>query len=124
MLQAGDRVPHFEITTLDGARVSYADVWQRKNLLLVLLPDAESTDSSTFVSRLTDRISGPSASDTEFIISRDSVPGVPRPGVVVADRWSEVFFVASLDAVPNPDELVEWLRHVQSQCPECQGEAR
>ena len=30
----------------------------------------------------------------------------------------------SAAGLPGPDELIEWLRYVQMQCPECQGEAR
>ena len=38
MLQRGDSVPVFEVTTVDGEPFSYSSIWQRKNLLLLTLP--------------------------------------------------------------------------------------
>jgi hypothetical protein len=52
---------------------------------------------------------------------------VPSPGVVVADRWGEVYYVQEADraaALPPPAELIDWLRFVRDECPECQGETR
>lgn len=47
--------------------------------------------------------------------------------VLIADQWGEVFFThaGSPDAhdFPSPAEVVEWLRFMAIQCPECQGEA-
>ena len=67
------------------------------------------------------------AHDTECVITREQVEGVPCPGVITADRWGEICFVAeagTIAALPPVAELVEWLHYVQIQCPECQGEAR
>jgi hypothetical protein len=30
-------VPHFEVTTVDGQHVRYDDIWQRRNLVLVVV---------------------------------------------------------------------------------------
>lgn len=52
--------------------------------------------------------------------------GVPRPGVVIADQWGEVFAVEAAGgdhAFPPAVEVVSWLRFLAIQCPECQGEA-
>jgi RNA polymerase subunit RPABC4/transcription elongation factor Spt4 len=47
--------------------------------------------------------------------------------MLIADQWGEIFFVhrgePGSHAFPAPDEVVEWLRFVAIQCPECQGEA-
>lgn len=50
------------------------------------------------------------------------------PGsLVIADQWGEVFHVhdgvPGEHAFPGPPEVVEWMRFVAIQCPECQGEA-
>lgn len=48
----------------DGTPVRCDDIWQRKNLLSVSLPDEDP---------------------------------VPSPGIVVADRWGEVYYVQEVD---------------------------
>ena len=126
MLQAHDLVPHFNVAVLSGERFAYAEIWQRKNLVLILLPQSEATAGATYVSRLTVQISKLNGNDTALVITRDRVPGLPSPGVVVADRWGEIQYVADasgVDDLPSPQELIEWLQYVQSQCPECEGEA-
>lgn len=126
MLQPGDLLPHFEIRNLDGDVVAYSRIWQRKNLVLVTLPASGSENAFTdYVSRLTAQMPACGA-DTACVMTRDSVPGVPCPGVIIADRWGEILHVAagpSVAELPSPHEIVEWIEFVQRQCPECQGEA-
>jgi len=65
--------------------------------------------------------------NSECVITRDRVPGVPCPSAVVADRWGEVVYVATASDVadlPSAQELVDWVTYLQTQCPECEGEAR
>lgn len=126
MLQRGDRVPHFEVTCLDGSRSAYARIWQRKNLLLVQLPGAPPADATLYSERLARRTPELTGSDTECVMTADRAVDIPGPGVVVADRWGEVYFVAhgaAASDLPDPDELAEWLDYVRHECPECQGEA-
>ena len=112
-------VPHFTVTALDGRTVAYASIWQRRNLLLVVLPSAGCDD---YAAQLDAHIAELTAFDTACVVTRDAVPGVPQPGVAVADRWGELFHVAP--ALPPAAELIEWLRYTQVQCPECRAEAR
>ena len=126
MLQAHDLVPHFNVAVLGGERFAYAEIWQRKNLVLILLPQSEPAAGAKYVSRLTVQTSKLNGNDTALVITRDRVCGLPSPGVVVADRWGEIQYVADasgVDDLPSPQELIEWLQYVQSQCPECEGEA-
>lgn len=127
MLQPHDQVPQFTVATRDGAVVAYETLWQRKNLLLVLLPETEPEAAAEYAARLDAQLSELTANDTACIVTRDRVPAVPAPGVLVADRWGEIYFVARGERVadlPPVDDLLEWLRYVQHECPECQGEAR
>jgi hypothetical protein len=120
-------VPHFSVTTIDGRRSSYAELWQRKNLLLIAIPDAESTERAAWVSGLSAHTAELTAHDTECVITSDQIDDVPCPGLVIADRWGEVVFVAEARTVadlPDVDAIIDWLRHVQGRCPECEGEAR
>ena len=126
-LTAGDRVPHVAIATLDGGRVDYAaDVWQRKQLLLVSLASPGAPAAAAFVRALAARADDCAALDTACLVTGDEVPGVPRPGVLIADRWGEVQHVAggTVEELPQPDALVAWLQFLAQQCPECEGESR
>jgi peroxiredoxin len=125
--RAGDPLPHFTIRAIDGAEISYSRIWQRRHLLLICLPDEEPEEAAHYAAALTERQLEISACDAECLVTRDSVAGLPRPGVIVADRWGEVIFIAASTTVrelPTVDDLLEWLRHVQNRCPECEGEAR
>jgi hypothetical protein len=125
-LRRGDRFPHVEITTRDGARVPYVDLWQSKNLLLIVLaPD--DPGSRTYLAEIDARMSDLTINDTACVVSFDAIRHVGRPSVVIADRWGEVQFAiheAAARDLPAVDEIIDWLRYVQHQCPECQGEAR
>lgn len=126
MLQSGDRVPHFSVTAINGVRVDYSSIWQRRNLVLLCLPDAEGERVAPEALALASRARDVAQDDpdTAVIVTTDAVPGVASPGVLVADRWGEVYFAAGGDdRLPDPDQLIEWLRTVQHECPECQGEA-
>jgi hypothetical protein len=120
-------VPHFSVTTIDGQTGRYADVWQRKNLLLVLVPTAESPDREAYLSKLRARTSELTAHDTSCVITSDDVVGVRAPAIVIADRWGEIAFIAETESIarlPAVEAMIDRLRHVQSRCPECEGEAR
>ena len=126
MLRPGDQLPHFTVTALDRQPVNYSTIWQRKILVLVSLPPEGSmplVDVSEFVAEMR----GASQPDTECVITRDRVDGVPCPGAVVADRWGEVVHVASSahpGELPDAQDLIEWVEHVRNRCPECEGEAK
>lgn len=51
---------------------------------------------------------------------------VQPPATVVADQWGEIHWAGEAGRehrFPPPEELVEWVRYLAVQCPECQGEA-
>jgi hypothetical protein len=126
MLQRGDSVPHFEVRTVDGEVFHYSTIWQRKNLLLIRLRHA-SNDSGAYVSDLHARAAEFLALETACVITRDEVPGLQPPGVLIADRWGEIIQITTASESaqsPTPQELLGWLEYVQHRCPECEGEAR
>ena len=122
-----DLVPMFTVTNaLDGIVVGYQDVWQRRNLVLVMVPDNDSTGTA-YTKSLIDAAPTLAADDTVFVVTSNPIPGIPSPGVVVADRWGEIYYLKGAGRavdLPTPGDLAGWLRYVQSECPECQGEAR
>ena len=127
MLERGDSVPHFEVRGLDGEPFTYSTIWQHKNLLLVTIPTIDSESTSAYAADVTTRVREVGDQDIQCIITRDRVPGISAPAVVIADRWGEILFAVERSDVadlPAPQELVEWLNYVSNQCPECEGEAK
>ena len=127
MLAKGGLIPHFSVTTVADERFNYSDIWQRKNLLLLSLPHEASTAREEYLSEFAARFSALGGDDTASVVTEDRIPGLSNPGAVIVDKWGEIQHVAHaarLADLPSADELADWLSYVQSQCPECEGEAR
>jgi hypothetical protein len=127
MLEKGDPIPHFTVTTMSGELFEYARVWQRKNLVLITAAGVDLDSVGRFVSDLANRISEFNDLETEFVVTRDHVAGIRERSVVVADRWGEIVHLDARSAVaglPGVQDLLDWIAHVQARCPECEGEAR
>jgi hypothetical protein len=124
-IRAHDLMPMFTAAGADGTAVRYEDIWQRKNLLLVSLPEDDPA-SRAYVQSFAVIEPELAMYDAALIVTT-GIEGIPSPGVVVADRWGEVYYVQNADRasrLPTPNELMEWLRYVRNECPECQGETR
>ncbi len=123
MLHAHDNVPQFEVTTADGSRVRYRDIWQHRNLLLVCVEETQDAGEwRRWLSAIDCR-----RLETSCIVTAERVNGVPRPGLIVADRWGEIHDVAAIGPggqLPDARAVVEWLEFIEHRCPECEGEAR
>ena len=126
-IRAHDLMPMFAArSSTDNTLVRYDDIWQRKNLLLVSLPEDDPT-AAAYASSISLLRPDLSVYDAALLVTTTQIEGIPSPGVVVADRWGEVYYVQTADrasGLPSPHELVDWLRFVRNECPECQGEAR
>ena len=125
MLNKGDHVPRFEITTIDDIRVNYADLWQKKNLALVCLSDDDSPAAQSYIQQLRDALKALAAHDAVVVVTTTRIEGMPLPGCAVADRWGEMQWIASADRVadlPSAREIAAWLQFVEIQCPECEVE--
>ena len=124
-LKCCDQVPHFRVRAVSGQAFEYSTIWQRKNLLLVLLRSSESGDR--YLAELSARSDEFRALEAECVVTRDDVAGWRGPGVLIADRWGEIVHLAALSdraSWPGVDELLEWIEHIQHRCPECEGEAK
>ena len=125
-LQPGDLLPHFTVTDLAGNRVDYSSIWQRRNLVLVMLHDS-GPSSASYAERLRLRSLDTQTEDTVWLVTRDRIAGLPCPGAIVVDRWGELIHLAhgpDTASLPAPDELAEWAEYVRHRCPECEGESR
>ena len=125
MLEKGERVPQFEVTTIDAVSVSYGDLWQKKNLALVCLPEDDSPHATNYIQALRDSLPALELHDAIVIVTTMKVAGMPSPGCLVADRWGEIQWVARSDQIadlPSPGQIAAWLGYVEIQCPECEGE--
>ena len=125
MLRPGDHVPHVSFRTTDGHTVSYADLWQRKNLIFVSLP-AEAAFSG-YATGLEQGLRPALPADTSLVISHDALAELPAPVVLVADKWGEIHFAQTGTQpadLPDADAVLECLTDVRVQCPECQGETK
>lgn len=125
VLGKGDALPFFEVTTVTGTQVRYADFWQRKNVALVCLPELASAEDEGYIRQLSDRATAFETYSAACVVTRDPVKQVPRPGLVIADRWGEVQYLASsptTSGLPDVREILDTLDFVQRRCPECEGE--
>lgn len=122
-----DLIPTFTARNIvDGALVHYESVWQRKNLVLVTVPSEDPTAPS-YMKSIIACMPSLASHDTAVIVTTSHIADVPSPGVLVADRWGEIYYIKGTSRaadLPGPDELVEWVQYVQNECPECQGETR
>jgi hypothetical protein len=125
MLNKGDHVPRFECTTIDDVHISYADLWQKKNLALVCLSEDDSPDAQSYIQELREAQKALAAHDAVVVVTTTPIDGMPLPGCAVADRWGEMQWIASAQNVtelPSAREIAAWLHFVEIQCPECEGE--
>ena len=87
MLNKGDHIPRFECTTIDDVHVSYADLWQKKNLALVCLSEDASADAQSYIQELRDAQKAMAVHDAVVVVTTNPIEGMPLPGCSVADRW-------------------------------------
>lgn len=143
--ERGRCLPDVEFVTIEGDRKRLSDFKGQKNLLVILtgedghgLPAAMATvdadierhdghaiavlpAASTEALRWPfDVVADPGGTVRRKFYSGDS--GEPRLTVFITDRWGEVVFACRTgrgDPAPGADDLVDWLRFVDQQCPEC-----
>jgi hypothetical protein len=149
-LKRGDRMPPLLLQAADNGKAVALREESRVATVLVILhggcePCAEylaaitqrSTEIREWDGRVVAAVVGSQPSMPEPV--RDSVvqvtvdadeqlqqSGAATPAVLIADQWGELFMVegaGTAHAFPEPGEIVEWLRYLAIQCPECQGEA-
>lgn len=117
MFEPRARVPHFLVRAVDGNQVDYRSIWQTHNLLLVCLDATQ--DSAPFAAVAGDLGARQRELETlqsRLVVTREIVAGTPRPGVVVADRWGDIYATIDASSLRDADDLLEWVAFVQKKC--------
>jgi hypothetical protein len=117
-------VPHFSVTTVGGIQARYRDIWQHRNLVLILAQPQQREAAARYASQLAARQAEFEQAETTVMVTTDAVAGLPAPAVVIADRWGEILHIDSSPAadpsqLPSVDELLSWVQFARMQCPEC-----
>jgi hypothetical protein len=113
--------------TILGAPFSYGSIWQRRQLVLITAGGVDEHSARRHALELKSRAAEFDSCDTEVIVTRDPVPGIPEHATVVADRWGAIIYIedrSDVTALPDVQDLLDQAAYVQSRCPECEGEAR
>jgi hypothetical protein len=97
MLHVHDLVPHFTISTAAGQQLAFGSLWQRKMLLVVCVP-RQSQTAEAYGRVLNAAFCEARFGDAACVVTTDAVSGLACPSAIVADRWGEIVFVASVDA--------------------------
>jgi hypothetical protein len=116
-----EQVPHFDVNTIDGRRVRYSELWQHRNLVLVLI-NADDRRARSYIQALQAHAGDFLVRETALVITSEPVTGFRTPTVVVADRWGEIVHetvAPEASMLPSGEDLLEWVNFVQIQCPEC-----
>lgn len=122
-LRRGDLLPHFSGFSPEGSRLDYERLWQRRNVLLLVLASPAGATTWEYVTSLDAQVRQLVPDDTSVVVAEGPLAGLPVNTVVVADRWGEVVHCEPLPADPSnwppASELVEWAEFVRRRCPEC-----
>jgi hypothetical protein len=106
-------VPHFHVTTLDGRRVRYEEIRERRSLVLVTVRRPTDDAGVSFTSRLLSRRHEFAQAAAVVVVTADVVATLPPPTVLVADRWGEILhldtrFRGQPSTLLDVDELLSW----------------
>jgi hypothetical protein len=117
-------VPHFDVTTIAGQHVRYDDIWQRRNLVLVLVTAQDREAGARYTSQLDARQADFEREESTVVVTTEAVPKLSAPTALVADRWGEIVFLETASSGqtfrwPDVDELLSWVHFIEIQCPEC-----
>jgi hypothetical protein len=115
--------PFLQGAALDGHDMSYEGVWQKRNLVLFVLPQKTLAAVSQYLSAINQRLCALKPPDTALMISGHTGSSLPLNTLVIADRWGEIVRSVRLGSDPARwppvDDIVEWVEFVRRQCPEC-----
>lgn len=144
-LRKGDKVPSVSLKTCSVAGVTALDASRGPRVFVamhavgcetcigyvkqVLHMRDELASWGGHVAVVCSECSGESAAElaglgVPLLDDRDALLAHGRLTVIVADEWDEIYFASESDEVHgiiSADEVLEWVKFVAIQCPECEG---
>lgn len=141
-LVAGARLSRARYAAADGRSIDLPS--GRGPLVLLVMHSAECVECARYLSALlagadrtawgarvfgivrdasgasADRVTGRGA----ILVDRARALAAGAARLIVADEWGEVHFACAAGAdhrMPGVDEVLEWVRFIAIQCPECEG---
>jgi hypothetical protein len=122
-MNPGDLLPHFEGATINGRETPYKELWQHRNLVLLVLPAEAVTRGMPYLRALENRLAELKPPDASLLISRRPIGDVETHSLVIADRWGEIVHLVRLTpdpaAWPSIDDIIAWMEFIGAKCPEC-----
>src|SRR5919197_223068 len=117
VLHPGDLIPRVDGVTVDGRKVPYEQLWQRRNLVLFVLSADLRANASAYLIALHARLCDLKPSDTSLLISDQIIDTLPLNTVVITDRWGEIVHVEQLaqdqTMWPSSDDILEWVEFIR-----------
>jgi hypothetical protein len=114
-----DELPEIWGTTFDGQRIHASDLRGRKNIVVIFLGQLSNEPVEQLLRALSLRHGEMQDEDAELIVVEQS--RLQNAAICIADRYGEVYFseFCSDTACTSADNVMEWLRFIEIQCPEC-----
>ncbi len=114
----GEDLPGIWGAATDGRRVHTWDLHGRKNIVVIFSGEQSNEPVQELVRALSIRRGEIQDEDAEVILGENVLH---RAAICIADRYGEVYFsdVCSDTVCLSVDNVLEWLRFIESQCPEC-----
>jgi hypothetical protein len=122
-VRPGALIALFEGTTIHGHRCRYDELWQHRNLVLVLAAPSLVERAQQYLESLEARLSDLKPDDTSLVLCDHDISQLPLNTLVIADRWGEIAHIQNLPANPAAwpplDDILDWVHFIQMKCPEC-----
>jgi len=114
----GQDLPEISGAASDGRKIHTSDLRGRKNTVIIFSGEPSDESSQELIRALSDRHSEIQDEEAEIIVCEDNE--LHRAAICIADRYGEVYFSAFFsDTAPSAENVLEWLRYIEIQCPEC-----
>src|SRR5262245_58597683 len=114
----GQELPEIPGAASNGRQVLTSDLHGRKNTVVIFSGEQSKDSTQDLVRALSDRIGEIQDEEAEVIICEDNE--LHRAAICISDRYGEVYFSAFFsDTAPSAESVLEWLRYIEIQCPEC-----
>jgi hypothetical protein len=130
-LERGMMLRDLTAPTLDGERVQLSDLRGRRNLVLIfagtngeeqrLLSELRESRAELREEEAVAAVIADNDRESRSWYGALAADGTPRAALYITDRYGEIYFAAHPErglSLPSAAEVLDWLRFINSQCPE------